>query len=255
MVADDCIGLKSQYPTVAGLFGGSQMLYFDNQYGVLDGIYHGGCGLVAMADYLLYRSQVEKDLVETLPLSLKGGTHSLQAYQSFLEQLSLTCVAPLRRPFYSLKHRPQNGEYLLGIQGWQLARGFKRYYRRNGLSDRHVQFLKIKHYKEDIVVIIREQLNKNQPVPLLIGPTATQFPRGLRRLGGKQELEMYELTSEGRVGSSVSVASHWVTLVGIEEIEGDSYYSVASWGKNYLIKVKSTLNLADFFSGILKITL
>ena len=255
MGADESVRLKKHYPTVEGLFGGSQTLYYDNQYGVLDGIYYGGCGLVAMADYLLYRSQMEKDLVETLPLSLRGVTHSLQAYQSFLEQLSLTCVAPLRRPFYSLKNHPQNGEYLLGIQGWQLVRGFKRYYRRNELSDRLVQFLKIKHYKEDIVEVIREQLSKNHPVPLLIGPTATQFPRGLRRLGGKQELEMYKVTSEGKIGSAVSVTSHWVTIVGIEENDDESYFSVASWGEKYLIKVKSTLNLVDFFSGILKITL
>ena len=72
-------------------------------------------------------------------------------------------------------------------------------------------------------------IKKNRPVILSVGPN---FPN----VFGKEGVNLY-VVKEGRLLNSMKkdVKSHFVVVTGVEEMCGQDYLIVSSWGKEYYI--------------------
>lgn len=252
------IRLENQkYVSIDQSYGGNQEWFRDHHYGVDDSIYYGGCGLISLADLLLYfeRNQATKKI--GLPVTGMSEKIELNAYQEFVRGLFTEYLKPLKRPFFRPQKFTQAADFVLGIQGWQFKLGLKKAMKDFGLDKTEVEFLSLRKNRAEIAHMIQVQLSQNIPVPLLIAPTKEMFPKALSFLGRKKTVPSYlQIAGDVFDSQATNLSSHWVTITGYvySEIFQEEYVLLSSWGELYQMRLADFLMDNDYLSGIITIT-
>lgn len=198
-------------------------------------IRHFGCGLVGLADLILYLEDNRKRNQGGEEKSSGKSGISAKAYDSFLNLLDNT-VAKVHR--------------LTGLNGFSLSHGFNRFADRNALPFKAHWGVPQKKLLEEV----RFMLDRDIPVILSIGPDLVPWRKN------KGVLFLSDRPEKHPEGALVS--DHYVTVTGLLEMEGKTYLRVASWGKQYYMDfseytryVKSQPPVfGSLFSNILLVT-
>lgn len=250
-MAEKVVYLTGEYTTINGSYGGDQEWFRDDVFSNGDLIRYGGCGLIAMADTLLYLAS-QKQLRQPLPNVVNENKLTKSTYRLFVESLFFRYLQPWRNPLFNPKNYRNDGSFVLGIQGWQLRRGFNRYFH-HGQS----RFYSTKG-RGDFSRLIQQQLKNNRPVPLMIGPLREMFPRGLRFLGRQESSLTYHISRlehgfppRDILVEPTTMSAHWVTITGYYQEEGKAYVVISSWGERYLLDLTAYLSDSDWIGGIL----
>ncbi len=244
--------LTEDYLKISGSYGGNQGWFKDDQFSHDDEINYGGCGLIAMADYLLYLSLADHQLAKSLPGLVKPQQLKGATYEMFVKSLYYKYLKPWRNPLFSPKKYQKDANFVLGIQGWQLKKGLNRYFKQSQ-SQRRVKFISLKNHKHKISQIIKKELQENRPVPLIVGPNKSEFPKGLKFIGRKQGMLVNSIGGK-EAGKVIDITAHWVMITKYEkdyesEIEK---ITISSWGKMYEVELKRFLEQSDWISGIIQ---
>ncbi len=249
-LGDQRVYLTGNYPTIEGFYGGDQEWFRDDVFSNGDLIRLGGCGLIAMADSLLYLAS-QQELSQPLPSLVDSSKLTMSTYSLFVESLFFRYLQPWRNPLFKPANYQTAGNFVLGIQGWQLRRGFNRFF-----QHRQSRFYSVKGAGK-LSQIIQQQLRRNRPVPLMIGPTSEMFPKGLRFLGRQSEVETHfvpflspEFPPRECEGGVTPMSAHWVTVTGYYQLEEREYLLIASWGKRYVLDLTAYLADKDWLSGV-----
>ncbi len=188
--------LKSPYISVMTAhgpsYGGSQM-WSSNQV-----MKKCGCGIVAAQDIILYLR--------------KSNTRTVNEYCEELDYL--------RHHYFPLI-------YPSGINGFMLARGLNKLFRRSALPYHASWAME----GEKLLTRIREMIRKDCPVILSIGPN---FPL----LWHKNALVFYRRIPNGRLEKSTQALGHYVVVTGIS----DEWLQVSSWGRCYFLNIQEYRN-------------
>ena len=251
------------YVAIEASYGGNQQWFRDELFGNGDAIYLGGCGLIAMADLILYLAQEEPQLLSDWQSVVSVNRLTSQTYQLFVESLFYSYLEPWRNPLFNPNHYEEASQFVLGIQGWQLKRGLNRFLRDHNSKDEAVSFVSLRRQQSELTSLICQQLRLDRPVPLLIGPTKTMFPKILSFLGRSSPVKAQKL-SKGRGGQkmpavsaeTVLLTAHWVTVTGyfVVPTTGNEFVTIASWGEKYLLDFTAYKNECDWISGVVLIS-
>ncbi|WP_314062723.1 hypothetical protein [uncultured Vagococcus sp.] len=245
------VSLTGAYPSINGSYGGNQEWFRDDVFSNGDLIRFGGCGLISMADTLLYLAS-QHQLLQPLPDLVHADKLTASTYQLFVESLFYRYLQPWRNPLFNPKRYRHDGNFVLGIQGWQLRRGFNRFF-----QQQQSKFYSTKG-KADFQQLIQQQVMNNRPVPLMIGPTLEMLPKGLRFLGRHDSSVTYHISHLSSNLPLKDVAAiptmmnaHWVTITGYYEEAGKAYVVISSWSEPYLMDLTAYLSDRDWIGGIM----
>lgn len=246
----ESVYLSADYVSISGTYGGNQDWFRDDVFGNGDLIRVGGCGLIAMADTLLYLASQDA-LQRPLPTLVNVNKLTMSTYQMFVESLFYQYLQPWRNPLFNPKNYRHEANFVLGIQGWQLRRGMNRF-----LQQRQSRY--VSNRRQSLSSVIRLQLKKNRPVPLMIGPTKEMFPQGLRFLGRREALQTHHVSRLERAfpptdyeAKVTSMSAHWVTVTGYYQANQREYLVIASWGERYILDLTAYLTDKDWIGGVL----
>lgn len=249
----ESVYLSAEYITVNGSYGGDQEWFRDDFFGNGDLIRYGGCGLIAMADTLLYLES-QKTLQQSLPTLVNANKLTRSTYRLFVESLFYQYLQPWRNPLFNPKRYRSEANFVLGIQGWQLRRGLNRF-----LQQRQTHFYSARSGHK-ISERIQNQLKRNRPVPLMIGPTKEMLPKGLRFLGRSNAVRTRHISRlehnfppSDYEENPTAMGAHWVTITGYYQDNGREYVVVASWGERYLLDLTAYQQDRDWIGGIIVI--
>lgn len=247
---DKAVFLRGEYPTINGSYGGNQEWFRDDVFGNGDLIRLGGCGLISMADTLLYLAS-QQQLFQPLPNLVFADKLTMSTYQLFVETLFFRYLQPWRNPFFNPAKYQHEANFVLGIQGWQLRRGFNRFY-----QQRVSRFYSTR--KSHFSHSIQQQLKRNRPVPLMIGPTMDMFPKGSRFLGRKEAVETRRIIQFGESQMKISdkataMGGHWVTVTGYYQKNNQEYVVISSWGEPFVLNLTLYLAHGDWFGGLIQV--
>ncbi len=196
-------------------YGGSQMWFSpngaDRGSGRLAG---GGCGLVAMADFLLYWSRKNREQCPGLmhPL-LENAEPDKERYIQYLRILD-------RKYLHVLPS--------VGVTGFQLALAMNLFFLREKLPLR--ASWKCFLSSPRMLGRMTELLQNDLPVIFSVGPNTPW-------VFGKKSIGMYRLENSGKLKKVDQVSRHYVMLTGIESgpEEGQTLLKISSWGRPYYL--------------------
>jgi hypothetical protein len=169
-----------------------------------------GCGLIGLADLLVYLGQ-SRDKAKTgedCAAFAAPQQNAELAYRDFVLQLERTSARV---------HR------VLGLNGLSMARGFNTYARKNNLSWKA-------HWgtaAKELLPSVKAMLEADIPVILSIGPNLVPWNKtpGIR---------FY--TDPGKTGAQTPrVLDHYVTVTAVRESGQQTVLKIASWGKTWYI--------------------
>ncbi len=185
-----------------------------------------GCGLIGLADLILYlreRSWKQGGAGET-------GSHSGPVYDAFVRRMDRRLARARRK---------------VGLNGFSMAAAFNSRARKRGWKLRARWGVP----PSELLSSIREMLERDIPVILSVGPG----------FGRRDRLKGAALYQKGVPADRAF--DHYVTVIGMEENEGKVWLRVMSWGREFRIDAEEYLHgvrrsiplLGAFFSNILYI--
>lgn len=196
-------------------YGGSQMwLAPDGSNRGSRRLAGGGCGLVAMADFLLYWSRQNRDLCPgSIEPLLENAEPDKERYLRYLRILDR-------------KYLPVFPS--VGVNGFQLALAMNLFFLREKLPLRASWkcFLSSRRMLE----CMTEMLQNDFPVIFSVGPNTPW-------VFGKKEIGMYRQGDGGSLKKVGQVSRHYVMLTGIVRgpEEGQTLLKISSWGRPYYL--------------------
>lgn len=195
-------------------YGGSQMWFApkDAAHGSRR-LAGGGCGLVAMADFLLYWSRKNRDLCPVLikPLLEKEALDK-EPYMRYLRLLDRKYLPVLPS---------------VGVTGVQLALAMNLFFLRNQLPLR--ASWKCFLNSPRMLACMTEMLESDLPVIFSVGPNTPW-------VFGKKTIGMYRRENGGEIKEVDRVSRHYVMLTGIETGPDDrTLLTISSWGRPYYL--------------------
>ena len=194
-------------------FGGNQM-WFSKKEGFSERTLHqGGCGLVAVCDFMLWYCMKNRRVPKNCPPSfLNGGDYILEKaeYMDFLRYIS--------RHGYPILPK-------LGSFSFEMAAYVNHFLASVGSSER-IRFLWQNNAKKRLE-LAEESIRRGYPCLLIIGPHVLS--------PGKKGVNFYRMNAEGKLQlAHRNVYGHFVMLTGIcryEDIKKPVLFEISSWGE------------------------
>ena len=198
-------------------FGGSQT-WFEKKDGFFDRTRHyGGCGLVAVSDFMLWYCLKNRLLPKHFPPSiLNGGDYVLEKgeYLEFLRYVS-THGYPIL---------PKLGSFSFAMAA------FVNRFLNSVESSKRIKFLWQNDPKKRLL-LAEESIKNGYPVLLIIGPRVLS-PR-------KRGINFYRMSPDGKLHlSHRNVSGHFVMLTGIcryQDLKKPVLFEISSWGEKFYI--------------------
>ena len=194
---------------------GSQQWFEKKKFFSQDGrLRRYGCGVIAAADYCIYRHILKKP-------------GDREAYLSLVRRLE-------RRSLRVIPGFGMSAYLYAGILNLLLMR-HRAAERLHGVSF----FFLSKKTKDRLLTIMREQLLADCPVILILG--STPFFHKKRR-----GVTLYRLQGGRMEAAEEHVAAHFITATALFEDSGEMMLEVYSWGERYYLSVDAYLRSARY---------
>lgn len=173
-----------------------------------------GCGVIAAADYSIYR-------------------HVFDAPKHREEYLSL--VREMERGFLRVIPGFGISAYLYaGLMNLTFMR-MSAQERLRGVSF----FFYTKKARQRLLTIIQEQLLADRPVIIILGSTPFFFKK-------RRGVTLYQINNDTVEAAAEHVAAHFITVTGIYEVSQKTMLEVYSWGRRYLMSPDEYLKAARY---------
>lgn len=193
----------------------------------------GGCGLVAVCDFMLYYCRKHHIAMKDMPASFKESPSQpidRTEYLKYLRHKSRTVYPVL----------PYLGSF--SFQAQLLLNLFLKKVR----SGKRLRFLRLNTKKERLRTVERS-LSAGYPLILLLSRPLN--PIGMRGV------DFYVISGEEAVVKVKHVSGHFVTVTGLTEHNGILYLTISSWGRKYCIRMKDLdryilFHTTPLFSGL-----
>ena len=214
-------------------FGGSQM-WFEKAAGFRQKTLHmGGCGLVAVCDFMLWYSIKNQRVPKNCPPSFLRGSDFILEKQEYLDFLQYTA-----RSGYPIFPK-------LGSFSFEMA-GFINHFLSSMGSKERIRFLWQNDPKKR-PRLAEESVRRGYPCMLIIGPHFLS--------PGKRGVNFYRMDSAGKLHlAHRDVHGHFVTLTGVfhpEDLKKPVLFEISSWGeKLYLSSEEYTQYIRKHSSPI-----
>lgn len=175
---------------------------------------YGGCGVVAAANITAYLARQKSQMAGLYPYANLERKNFVQHMESIYSY-----VAPWKVPFIKANHPPyKHFGWTFGV--WpasRLRKGVETYGKSQGILLKGKQCSSMRPLSE-LVAIIRQNLEQDNPVAMLIG----RKPR-------------YENTlvvrPDGSGWNQIGFACHWVVITALQETKTGQYQvKVSTWG-------------------------
>jgi len=196
-------------------YGGSQMWFASKETSPgSKRLAGGGCGLIAMSDFLLYWGRQNRDLCPGLvSVLLENQTPDQEPYMRYVRTIDRKFLPVLPA---------------LGVSGFQISLAMNLFFLREKLPLR--ASWKCFLTSARMLARMTEMLQNDLPVILSVGPN-TPWIFGKKRIG------MYRLENSGELKKVDQVSRHYVMLTGIAAgpKEGQTLLKISSWGRSYFL--------------------
>lgn len=176
----------------------------------------GGCGLVAVCDFMLYYCRKHHIAMKDMPASFREAPSQpidRTEYLKYLRHKSRTVYPVL--PY-------------LGSFSFQ-AQLILNLFLKKARSGKRLRFL-WKNTKKERLRTVERSLSAGDPLILLLSRPLN--PIGMRGV------DFYVISGEEAVLKVKHVSGHFVTVTGLTEHKGVLYLTVSSWGRKYYIRMK-----------------
>lgn len=194
---------------------GSQQWFEKKNFFSRDGrLRRYGCGVIAAADYCIYRQILETpgDREAYLSLVREVERRFLRVVPGF--GISALLYAVIVNLLFK-KHRAK--ERLRGVSFFFLN----------------------KKAKERLLTIVREQLSEDCPVILILGSAPFFFKK-------RRGVTLYRLKDGCMEAAKEHVSAHFITVTALLKISREDVLEVYSWGERYYLPVDAYLTSARY---------
>ncbi len=173
-----------------------------------------GCGVVAMADFCIYKGLIDRpaDRQEYLQVLRKLDRHWMHVLPGF--GISIYFYAFFVNWYYRIKRIPYRCRRM-----WVCGRFEKR--------------------KQKLMEKILGQLEEDLPLVFAVGPK-------LPFAGKKRKPHLYRMVQEHMVRTASTVSGHYMTLTGLYQYDGEDYLQLASWGDIWYMNLSEYLKFAKY---------
>lgn len=194
---------------------GSQQWFEKKKFFSQDGRLRGyGCGVIAAADYCIYRQILEapEDREAYLSLIREAERRFLRVVPGF--GIS-SCLYAVIVNLLLMRHRAK--ERLRGVSFFFLS----------------------KRAKKRLLTIVREQLLADCPVILILGSAPFFFKK-------RKGVTLYRLRDGCMEAVKEHVSAHFITVTALCEIAQEDVLEIYSWGERYYLPVDAYLISARY---------
>lgn len=183
-------------------------------------IFHGGCGVVAATDLVIYLSRMNGQNINNLDIS---GEIDKESYMAFVRRMS-DYITP--KNFEKIPKAITKGTGTIGVFPRDFIRGITRFAADAGVT---INPRFVPYRSSYLLSEIRESLKNNIPVPLKIG-----YGHGI------------QFFTDDMQPASKLIKWHWVTVISLDN---DGIMDIISWGRHYKIKAEDYIENAGMYAG------
>ncbi len=173
-----------------------------------------GCGVVAMADFCIYKGLIDRpeSRQEYLQVLRKMDRHWLHVLPGF--GISIYFYALDVNLYYCIKRIPYRCRRI-----WVCGSFRKR--------------------KQKLLNGISEQLTEDFPLVFAVGPK-------LPLIGKQRKPCLYRMIHGQMVRTASTVSGHYMTITGIYQDDGEDYLQLASWGEIWYMNLSEYMRFAKY---------
>ncbi len=198
-------------------FGGNQM-WFEKRGSFYDRTrHHGGCGLVAVCDFMLWYCLKNRLIPKNFPPSFLNGNDFVLEKDEYLEFMR----------YISLHGYPVMPKY--GSFSFEMSAFVNHFLASVGSTER-IKFLWQNNPKKRLQ-LAEESIQRGYPCLFIIGPRVLS--------PGKKGVNFYRMSPDGKLHlTHRNVAGHFVMLTGIcryKDIKKPVLFEISSWGEKLYI--------------------
>lgn len=173
-----------------------------------------GCGVVAMADFCIYKGLIDRpaDRQEYLQMLRKMDRHWMHVLPGF--GISIYFYAFFVNLYYRIKRIPYRCRRI-----WVCGSFRKR--------------------KQKLMDKISKQLEEDLPLVFAVGPR-------LPFAGKKKKPHLYRMEQEYMVRTASTISGHYMTITGLYQEDKEVYLQLASWGDIWYMNLSEYMRFAKY---------